>query len=151
MLRWPDNMLRIWSMPRMLHIYLWLTTGWNGLGMLTIMCVCIPIGRVYFKAMGFKNLVSSTVTISGTKSLTGTIVLTWIFLISSKHRSWAENKAATLKSITQHCATKEHYFTQMAHTSSDTVLVALSSLVQSKTLKFPLWTSGQSSPFGFST
>ena len=35
--------------------FLWLPIGWNGLGMPTIICVCIPIGRAYFKARGVKK------------------------------------------------------------------------------------------------
>ena len=33
-------------------VYLQMPIGWNGLSMPTIMCVCIPTGRVYFKARG---------------------------------------------------------------------------------------------------
>ena len=36
-------------------LYLQMPIGWNGLSMPTIMSVCIPIGRVYFKAMGVKK------------------------------------------------------------------------------------------------
>ena len=32
-----------------------MSIGWNGLGMLTVMHVHIPIGRVYFKARGVKK------------------------------------------------------------------------------------------------
>ena len=48
-------MLQIQSMPRMPYIYFWMPTDWNGLGMPIIMCVCIPIGRVYFKTRGVKE------------------------------------------------------------------------------------------------
>ena len=34
---------------------LWMPIGWNLLGMPTIVCVCIPFGRVYFKARGVKK------------------------------------------------------------------------------------------------
>ena len=36
-------------------VYLQLPTGWNGLGMPSIMCVPIAIGRVYFEARGVKK------------------------------------------------------------------------------------------------
>ena len=36
-------------------VYLKMPIGWNGLGISTIMCVHIPIGRVYFKARGVKK------------------------------------------------------------------------------------------------
>ena len=48
-------MLLIQSMPRMPYVYLWLPIGRNGFGMPTIMYVCIPIGRDYFKARGVKK------------------------------------------------------------------------------------------------
>ena len=37
------------------YVYLQMPIGWNGLDMPTIMCVCIPIGRVYFKVRGVKK------------------------------------------------------------------------------------------------
>ena len=53
--KWPKHMLWIQSMPRMPYVCLQMPIGWNGLGMLTIMCVHIPIGRVYFKPRGVKK------------------------------------------------------------------------------------------------
>ena len=56
------------------YAYLQMPIGWNGLGMPTIMCVYIPIGRDYFKARGVKK-VSSTLTIYGTESFLRPLVL----------------------------------------------------------------------------
>ena len=39
MLRWPEYMLWIQSMPRIPYVYLQMAIGWNWLGMPTIMCV----------------------------------------------------------------------------------------------------------------
>ena len=36
--------------------YVWMPIGWNGMGMPTNVCVCIHIGKVYFKARGVKNV-----------------------------------------------------------------------------------------------
>ena len=35
--------------------YMWMPIGWNEMNMPTIMCVHMPIGRVYFKAGGVKK------------------------------------------------------------------------------------------------
>ena len=35
--------------------YTWMPIGWNGMNLPTIMCVCMPIGRVYFKARAVKK------------------------------------------------------------------------------------------------
>ena len=35
--------------------YMQMPIGWNGTNMPTIMCVHMPIGRVYFKARGVKK------------------------------------------------------------------------------------------------
>ena len=48
-------MLWIQSMPRMPYVYLQMSIDWNGLGMPTIMCVHLPIRRLYFKARGVKK------------------------------------------------------------------------------------------------
>ena len=48
-------MLLIWSMPRVSYVYLQMPIGQNVLGMPTIVCVDIPLGRVYFKARGVKK------------------------------------------------------------------------------------------------
>ena len=55
MLRWPEHMLWIQTMPSVPYVYLWIPNCWNGLGMPTIMCEHIPIGRVYFKSRGVKK------------------------------------------------------------------------------------------------
>ena len=55
MLRSSEHMLCIQSMARMPKGYLWMPIGWNWLGMPTIVCVCMPFGRVYFKARGVKK------------------------------------------------------------------------------------------------
>ena len=35
--------------------YIQMPIGWNGISMPTVMCVCMPIGRVYFKVRGVKK------------------------------------------------------------------------------------------------
>ena len=46
--------------------YMWLPTGWNGMSMPNNVCVCIPIGRVYFKARGIKDFVPDMIKVECT-------------------------------------------------------------------------------------
>ena len=55
MLRSSEHMLWIQSMPRMPYGHMKMPIGWNGKNMPPIMCVCMPIGWVYFKARGVKK------------------------------------------------------------------------------------------------
>ena len=48
-------MLWIQSIPRMPFVYLRLPIDCKGLGMSTVKCVHIPIGRVYFEVRGVKK------------------------------------------------------------------------------------------------
>ena len=55
MLELSDNMLWIQSMPRVPYVYLWMPTGWIGLGMTISVYVHMPLGRAYFKSRSVKK------------------------------------------------------------------------------------------------
>ena len=55
MLRASECMLWIQNMPRVPYVYLQMPIGWNWLVMPIIACVCIHLGRAYFKASSVKK------------------------------------------------------------------------------------------------